>query len=123
MNDYLQNRVADLLGLAHHAAAEGLDLARDQLPDLARQYVRYGRVYHGAVLLISILALIASALIVHGALSRQCGIDGMQAIAVTGAVFLSIGAAVAAIYSVELAALAWLAPTAWVLKLLRQGGL
>lgn len=122
MNEQLQTQLAEILATLRAGIMAAGDFAMAQLPDIAQQYVAWGRVYETLVL-IAFVTLFVMALyvalrlgycnrtgVVNGCWSEQrafCAIAGTIASVTTGLIILlRLGGFL----------LVWFAPKVWLLK-------
>lgn len=122
MNDRLQQQLAEVLSAIHRATSTGADFALAQLPDIAQQYIAYGRIEATLMSIISLTAtaLCAYATLRHGYLSDkvdELGIpsDGRVLSIVFGSVLFAL-LFMWLIFSLSHLLLVWLAPKVWLLK-------
>ncbi|MDR2990709.1 MAG: hypothetical protein LBU72_02020 [Burkholderiaceae bacterium] len=113
MTDALQERLAAILtGLG-----QGSDLALRQLPELARQYVVYGRIWYGTAFAVS--TMLCAVCVGMGircwrrAPDRESDAFGLRmTLWCSGMVIFLVGA----LATVQTAVLVWFAPKAWLLQ-------
>lgn len=126
MNEQLQSKLVEILTSMQAAAKAAGDFALEQLPDIAQQYIAYGRVVGtlGAIACVAIFCLSVWVFIHHGLMSNKKDSWGLSAgskdaaIAIGGACSVLSGMATA--FTVGNAALVWFAPKVWLLKELAQ---
>jgi hypothetical protein len=122
MNEQLQGKLVEILSGIQAATKAAGDFALEQLPDIAQQYVIYGRVSKTVILVLIALSFLAMLYVAirHGFLSKVKGEYGMWADGrIAAAVLGSIGCLVsglALIASIGPTLLVWLAPKVWLLK-------
>lgn len=119
MNEQLQVKLVEILSGIQSATKAAGDFAMEQLPDIAQQYVMYGRV---SSLLFIALWLITTGLLVYlnfiffRWMKKE---DEWEAAPL--AVFSfggALGSAILLVLSLQSAALVWFAPKVWLLKAL-----
>ena len=122
MKDELQLKLVEILTAIQVGVGKSADFALEQLPDIAQQYVLYGRVWGTASVLWWLAALASSAWVAlrYGFLSKKVNswgewTDGRVAAAMSGT-----GAALITSYillwEARAAMLVWFAPKVWLLK-------
>ena len=122
MKDELQLKMVEILTAIQVGVGKSADFALEQLPDIAQQYVLYGRVWHTASVLwwLAILASSVWVALRFGFLSKKVNrwdkwTDGRVAAAMSGT-----GAALITSYILlwefRAAMLVWFAPKVWLLK-------
>lgn len=122
MNDRLQQQLAEVLSAIHRATSTGADFALAQLPDIAQQYIAYGRIEATLMFIISLTAtaLCAYATLRHGYLSDKVDEFAMPSVSrVLSIIFGSVLFALLfmwLIFSLSSLLLVWLAPKVWLLK-------
>lgn len=128
MNEQLQSKLVEILAGIQAATKTAGDFAMEQLPDIAQQYIVYGRVVASINLLLSILFVAGCAFVAlrFGYLNKA-GIEPAGSyssgnwqdhrinacIVGTGLGLLSMPAI---FITARAAALVWLAPKVWLLK-------
>lgn len=117
MNDELQKHVADLLLMLKNGIEKGSQVAGEQLPDLAMQYVLWGRVY---MTFMSVASVSVAAFIAYRAnkLAKEEDIDPFY-------VWMLAGGCIAICLTPLMATLpetlmVWFAPKVWLLKEIAQ---
>ena len=122
MKDELQLKMVEILTAIQSAVGKSADFAMEQLPDIAQQYVLYGRVWSTIAVLVSLAFLVTAvwAALRFGYLSKKTDYDGDWTEGRGFAAALgTVAAALAAyifLYELRGAALVWLAPKVWLLK-------
>ena len=58
MNDELQNKLAEVLGGIAEGVTQAKDFAVEQLPDVAQQYIMFGRMWETAMLVLLLTATV-----------------------------------------------------------------
>ena len=122
MKDELQLKLVEILTAIQTGVSKGADFALEQLPDIAQQYVLYGRVWHTASVLWW-LAVLASSVWVAlrlGFLSKKVDgwgewTEGRVAAAMSGTVTTVITSYIF-LWELRSAMLVWFAPKVWLLK-------
>ena len=116
MNEQLQNQLAEIIAAIHRTAAAGADFALSQLPDIAQQYVIYGRVSATAHLLIGVAVVALSVWMFRkAAWANGEGYDTDVIWGMGGVLTLLFGVPFALI-AMNGAFLVWFAPKVWLLK-------
>lgn len=122
MKDELQTKLAEILTAIQTGVAKGADFALEQLPDIAQQYLLYGRVWSATGVLVWLALLVTAVWVAlkFGYLSKKVNEFGDWAGGRIAAALLgTLGAALAAptlLGAFQDAALVWLAPKVWLLK-------
>ena len=122
MKDELQTKLAEILTVIQADVAKGADFAMEQLPDIAQQYVLYGRVW-SAIAVLATLALtvfIAWGTVMFGYLGKQTNKYGgmteeRMAAAALGTIAF-VPAALTFLVTLHDLAFVWLAPKVWLIK-------
>ena len=117
MNEQLQSKLVEILAGIQAATKAAGDFAIEQLPDIAQQYMVYGRVYHTARFIVGVVltALAMAAICFCVKFAKQRREDAAFVSGGTGIVVLVIGALVAGASSSNFF-LVWFAPKVWLLK-------
>ena len=78
MKDALQLKMVEILTAIQSAVGKSADFALEQLPDIAQQYVLYGRVWSTIAVLVSLAFLVTAvwAALRFGYLSKKTDYDG-----------------------------------------------
>lgn len=127
MKQELQDKLVDVISAIHSATGKASDFALEQLPEIAQQYVMYGRVRSVVlVLLFSILA-VASLKYAHWAYKNPWNYssfsfdkDAKRSESNCLAIFIGMASGVASIISAvgSVNVLVWVAPKVWLLQAL-----
>jgi hypothetical protein len=114
MKEELQGKLVEILTSIQTAAGKASDFAMEQLPDIAQQYVAYGRAAHtmGAVLGVCMLA---AAVLAFRRLSRP-DFEGPAELFVFGGLLSGVSGLIVTGINTTSALLVWLAPKVWLLK-------
>lgn len=121
MNEQLQGKLVEILSAIQSSAKTAGDFALEQLPDIAQQYVMYGRVMSLVGCLILIAATVFLGWIIH-----RLSVWGKKAdepLAWLAMTFPGFGIAMAFIAlwdQIATAGLVWFAPKVWLIKELAQ---
>ncbi len=116
MNDQLQGKLVEILSAIQAGARAAGDFAMEQLPDIAQQYVLYGRVVSTAyVVMFALLAICCVATVVMHARGKEDLLDCEPAIVIFGPIGGALSAAIAFV-NFGPAMLVWFAPKVWLLK-------
>ena len=121
MNEQLQTKLVEILSAIQAGTAKAGDFALQQLPDIAQQYVVFGRIYNTCATLMLMFLLYLCAFIVykHGykAKADRYGEPPDTAILVwiSG---VSVGAFIGSIlfYQISYTFLVWIAPKVWLIE-------
>lgn len=118
MKDELQQKLVEILTSIQTATGKASDFAMAQLPDIAQSYVAYGRVI--SLLQIAMCVAVVISVWRWTKWTYKQVDDGMDSIAwMPVAIFGTAAVVISGLtffYSVQSAALAWLAPKVWLLK-------
>jgi len=122
MNEELQRQLVSILSGISGAVSKASDFALSQLPDIAQQYVLYGRVLYTAWFITSLLVALASAWVIikFGVLSKA--VNKYGDFSCSRILVLLIGTSVLIVFIVFIiasaapAALVWFAPKVWLLQ-------
>ena len=122
MKDALQLKMVEILTAIQSAVGKSADFALEQLPDIAQQYVLYGRVWHTASVLWWLAILVSSAWVAlkFGYLSKRVNgwgdwTEGRGAAAVFGTTTAVITSYIF-LWELRSAMLVWFAPKVWLLQ-------
>lgn len=115
MNEQLQNKLAEILGQIASGVKAAGDFTLTQLPDIAQQYVIYGRV---SETFFTVMALILLAVWVRGIIWFWKKADDTDEYAIILFVGSGGGFTLAAFSLISLnhALLVWFAPKVWLIK-------
>lgn len=122
MNEQLQSKLVEILTAIQNAAKVAGDFALDQLPDVAQQYLLYGRITSLVDMLIWLVLMGASCYVAFkkGHFSDKPDEYGGWPMGKLGAAlggsFAFIGSLLGALISVQHAAFVWFAPKVWLIK-------
>ena len=122
MKDELQLKLVEILTAIQVGVGKSADFALEQLPDIAQQYVLYGRVWHTASVLwwLAILASSVWVALRFGFLSKKVNgwgswTDVRLAAALSGTAAAGISSFIL-LLELRSAMLVWFAPKVWLLK-------
>ncbi len=120
MNEQLQAKLVEILAGIQAATKTAGDFAMEQLPDIAQQYVLYGRVAAILQVCFWLAVLIAAAyslrrLLSNGRAEDESSTAAWEVLCVPVG-FVAVASAVALMLSAKSAALVWIAPKVWLLK-------
>ena len=116
----LETKLVEILGAISDGVAQAKDFAVEQLPDIAQQYILFGRAWETIVLAISVAAVVG---LVYGTvkIAKSQNIDDSEqwvmALMVGGAAFLSL---LIAIDRLKDFLLVWFAPKLYLIQGLAQ---
>lgn len=122
MIDQLQAKLVEIITSIQDATKAGADFALTQLPDIAQQYVLYGRVTATTWLAAAVLAFAAALYVAlrHGFFPKdRAGMYWTEDGRLLAAVIASIATVAAGFLSMHFAgkaALVWFAPKVWLIK-------
>ena len=122
MKDELQLKMVEILTAIQVGVGKSADFALEQLPDIAQQYVLYGRVWSTVSMLwwLAMLAAFAWVALRFGFLSKKVDGCGDWTAARAAAALFGTAATVITSYifpwELRSAMLVWLAPKVWLLK-------
>jgi len=122
MKEELNTKIVEILTGMQNAVSKAGDFAMDQLPDIAMQYVMYGRIQSIVVLLLSLFCFVALVFSVYWLVKNPWEGDFGEKRAVTnslGILICLIGAiyfSIIVFISISNALLVWLAPKVWLIK-------
>jgi len=71
MKDELSNKLVEVIGVIQNGVGKASDFAVEQLPDIAQQYIVYGRVYETTIFVLFILAFIVLCVVVWVAIENE----------------------------------------------------
>jgi hypothetical protein len=111
MKEELQGKLVEILTSIQTAAGKASDFAMAELPDIAVQYIAYGRAYETAWMVLTLLAFAAGAGLLAWLIMKK---DDPEP--VVWMFFADVGLAALVLWQVKLTMLAWLAPKVWLLK-------
>lgn len=122
MNEQLQSKLAEILTAIQNAAKPAGDFALEQLPDIAQQYLLYGRV-SSLIALALFLGMAVGAAYAAQAFMRRAieaprlsGVELAYGIGCVTAAAASVLTAIIFVSSISGALLVWFAPKVWLLK-------
>ena len=122
MKDELQLKLVEILTAIQVGVGKSADFALEQLPDIAQQYVLYGRAWHTASVLwwLAILASSVWVALRFGFLSKEVNSwgkwsDGRVAAAMSGTGATGVSSFIL-LWELRSAMLVWFAPKVWLLK-------
>lgn len=117
MKEELQSKLVEILTSIQGAVGKASDFAMDQIPDVALQYVLYGRISATveAVVwfILFVLIVYASIKLTKKAWEEDPGTGGFFAFIGTG---FSLFTLIATVSQLQSTLLVWLAPKVWLLK-------
>jgi hypothetical protein len=113
MNEQMQGKIVEILTSIQAATKQAGDFALEQLPEIAQQYVLYGRAMHTVGLVFGVL--LAAALIVLAVKKRE-SIFEMEVWPIPVFVFGGAAAFIAISVNFGAAMLVWFAPKVWLLQ-------
>jgi hypothetical protein len=120
MNEQLQSKLVEILSSIQSATKAGADFALEQLPDIAQQYVMYGRVSTTVSVALLLLALTACALACLWAVRQSSKSYSDQSGALIPVAMVSpvlgLFSALALLSYLNSCMLVWFAPKVWLLK-------
>jgi hypothetical protein len=122
MNEQLQGKLIEILSGIQDATRVAGDFAMEQLPEVARTYVLYGRVQTLVELALSLMLVAAGAValfVVYRHLKTVDVWDAIPGIVILGfscGVSSTIIGLISAKSAASSAALVWLAPKVWLLR-------
>lgn len=121
MKENLQDKLVDILTGIQSAVSSGSDFVLAQLPDIAQQYVAFGRVWALAeiVFTLTILGIGLLLLLKHGLLSKLPNQNGEWApLRITSTIIggaVSVFGFIITALSIKNLLFIWLAPKVWLL--------
>lgn len=110
MNDELKNKSVEILTQIQHAVQSGAELAGNQVPDIARQYVVYGMAWNWAMALFFSVVIMLFYRTIRVWKSNNPDLDSFQLMVCLTLLFVPLF-----IY-VRAALLVTLAPKVWLIK-------
>ena len=127
MKEELNGKLVEILTSIQSAAGKASDFAMAELPDIAQNYIAYGRAIHSAGLMLSCVVLLVAVFVgLRYAVFNKEWIDrdgwrnGQWAeariVVAIGSSIVSVVSFVMVTLSAPPAALVWLAPKVWLLK-------
>lgn len=119
MKEQLQNKLVEILTGIQAAVGKASDFAMEQLPDIAMQYVAWGRANESIHMLVYILfAILGVALIVIAAKScnKRRDTDGWEGPALLAGGLMTFFGVLAAMINLSTFLMVWFAPKVWLLK-------
>lgn len=121
MQEQLLQRADSIFASISTTVAKATDFASEQIPDIAIQYVAFGRAYSTTLVVVSTLIMLAYVFMVYkfikhdvynSSLSRFS--ESSIAVTVVGA-FPSVGALITVMVNVKDVFLVWFAPKIWLI--------
>jgi hypothetical protein len=123
VNEQLQAKLVEILSAIQAGAKATGDFAMEQLPDIAQQYIAYGRVTSLMHLAVALLVLWVGLYLLNSVrrhISAHGDVDGSDPGVVAGggtlAVIATIIGGIATMNTATGAALVWMAPKVWLIK-------
>lgn len=122
MEDELKSKLVEVIGSIQSAAGKASDFAIGQLPDIAQQYLNYGRAYAIVSLALSLCVCAVAAVLTIDARQRRRNDLGSDSFFdfLGGAWWITAGVWVLGLFyvagSTKNALLVWMAPKVWLLK-------
>ena len=119
MNEKLQTQLADIIAAIHRAASAGADFALSQLPDIAQQYVIYGRVSGTLLVLIGFALVLLSVWMLRKAVQIDVTDNGNYDVSMALGVpspFIACFGIVLVCINFSSTLMVWVAPKVWLLK-------
>ena len=110
MNDELKNKSVEILTQIQHAVQSGAELAGQQIPDIARQYVVYGMAWNWAMVLFFAGAIVIFGLALRAWESKNPDLDSFGFMVFWALLFVPL------FLYVRAALLVTLAPKVWLIK-------
>lgn len=117
MNEQLQSKLVEVIAAIQSDVGKSADFALAQLPDIAQQYVTYGRAWS----IVSILLCVVVLGLYYALVRRAACYDGtgggelVIALAACGAPF-AVFVALYLFLSIKEAAIVWVAPKVWLIQ-------
>lgn len=116
MNEQLQNQLATILGSILNGVKQAGDFALVQLPDIAQQYVVYGRAKYTTLFLFFLIVIAGLAWGIRWAFKDKDTCDDVVAgVCIFGGLGI-IGCSIGAVVTASEALLVWLAPKVWLIQ-------
>lgn len=113
MNEQLQSKLVEILTSIQSAVKQGGDFAMEQLPDIALQYVAYGRATYTLRVLIGLLGI---AFLVSITKAARKALNNEDPWPLLVYLFGSLGIALTLVYNTGPALMVWFAPKIWLIK-------
>lgn len=114
MNEQLQSKLVEILTSVQAATKAAGDFALEQLPDIAMQYVMYGRAVHSVGLAAGVLLTVA--VLVFYWKRRAEIFGGYEVWPIPVLMFGGAGAVALLAKNLAPAMMVWFAPKVWLLK-------
>lgn len=117
MNEQLQSKLVEVIAAIQSGVGKSADFALTQLPDIAQQYVTYGRAWSIVSILLCVVVLGLYYALVRRA-ACYSGTDGGELVIASAALGAPL-AVLVAIYlflSIKTAAIVWAAPKVWLIQ-------
>lgn len=120
MNDALATKLAEVIGGIQASVAKASDFAVEQLPDIAQQYLTYGRFTHTIMLVAGVVAvvvgLVSMLYCVRKGTAAEYGKEGPYVIGgILSAISMLVGGAVS-MASFSPFAMVWFAPKIYLIQ-------
>ena len=115
MNEELQKQLANVIGGITQAVGKGADFALSQLPDIAQQYVAYGRALSTAWMLFGLAMAVLAAFLIKKACNEETDDTESVYLAAFGCLSGFVALITVVITSNQFV-LVWFAPKIYVLQ-------
>lgn len=110
MNEQLQGKLVEILSAIQSAAGQAGDFAMEQLPDIAAQYVAYGRVVHVVGIVLALGGLFGCFKLFKWLIATDQGEFAPMVL------FIATPVAIVLVGNIGPALMVWFAPKVWLLK-------
>ena len=131
MNEQLQSKPVEILAGIQSATKAAGDFALEKLPDIAQQYVAYGRAINTAAVILGVLLLATSVAMVRNgfrnnqkradagleySFQHKPGLPGSQEGFIVSGFACGVLGGLFVLFNSAPAAMVWFAPKVWLLK-------
>jgi hypothetical protein len=118
VNTELSSKMVEILGGIQDAVSKTKDFAVEQLPDIASQYITYGRIDATITFLVALSVTVAAIFVARKCFSLLKK-DDENAFAIIGAALSTVGFVISSIITlcnISPMILVWAAPKVWLIK-------
>lgn len=116
MKEELQGKLVEILTGIQAAVGKASDFALDQLPDIAMQYVLWGRASESVYMFIFIAVFISCIFSVRWAFKHQNDFEDVHGFAMIYGLGGSIVSLILILANLSSLLLVWVAPKVWLIK-------
>jgi hypothetical protein len=116
MKDQVQGKLVEILTGIQTAVGKASDFAIEQLPDIAMQYITWGRVSESVYILIFITVLILSFLVARWGFKHRDSCEEVHGIACLMGGAATLGSGILILANLSSLLMVWFAPKVWLIK-------